>query len=254
MRADFYTAARSFTRARDLVNQQLSLNLRLNDRASFDNFCGGDNREVVERLRALLADPPTVSGPRLLFLWGENASGKTHLLQAACREVQAATRVALYLPLAVPGLLPAILEEAEHAYLVCLDDLQRVSGDRAWELALFALCERARGTGARIVAAASAGPAHLGLQLPDLATRLGWGPVYQLKPLDDDAKIEAFRLRARNQGLEMPVDVARYILSRHPRDLPSLFALLDRVDRAALASQRRVTIPFIQQLERQRAD
>jgi DnaA family protein len=70
-----------------------------------------------------------------------------------------------------------------------------------------------------------------------------------MQPLSDAQKLEAVQLRARHRGFEMPEDVARYILSRYPRDLVSLFDLLDRIDEASLAQQRRVTIPFLRELE-----
>lgn len=228
---------------------QLALNLRLRDGSSLANFCSTDNGEVLERLRALLHAPQAAASPRSLFLWGERASGKTHLLEAACRAVHARGEVPLYLPLGEPGLRPDVLQEAEQAFLICLDDVERVAGDRDWESALFALYELSRASGARLAAAAAGAPAHLGFIMPELATRFGWGPVYQLRPLGDTEKREAVRLRANNRGLDLSAEVMRYILNRYPRDLNSLFALLDRIDVAALASQRRITIPFLRQLE-----
>lgn len=231
------------------MSRQLSLNLQLRESASFENFCVGENPELVERLQAIALAEAVPSLPPL-FLWGETGSGKTHLLQAACRAAQACGHAPLYIPLAEPDLSPALLEDAELAFLVCLDDVQAVAQNREWETALFALYERARTSGARLVAAGTSAPNGLGLALPDLVTRLGWGPVYQLHTLNDNDKLQALRQRAQQQGFELPLEVARYILSRYPRDLHSLFALLDRLDRAALASQRRVTVAFIQQLER----
>jgi DnaA-homolog protein len=74
--------------------------------------------------------------------------------------------------------------------------------------------------------------------------------VYQLRTLSDQEKIAAMQLRARNRGLELGESVARYMLRRYPRDAGSLFALLERIDEASLASQRRITIPFLRELER----
>lgn len=232
------------------MSMQLPLNLRLRDSSSFENFVAAGNLEAVDRLLGLLAEPPAVSGPASLFFWGDPASGKSHLLQAACRLVQACAKLALYVPLAEPGMKPAVLEEAEHAFLVCVDDAHHIAGNREWESALFGLYERARATGMRFVAAGSAAPIHLGLQMPELVTRFGWGAVYQLHPLSDTDKLDAVRRRAQHRGIEVPAEVARYILNRYPRDLNSLFALLDRLDDASLARQRRVTIPFIQEIER----
>jgi DnaA family protein len=232
-----------------IVVRQLALNLRLRVGSSFANYCVGENAEAVGSLRDLLRDPPAVTGPASLYLWGESASGKTHLLEAACRDVQSAGATALYVPLASADIEPAVLEEAEHAYLICLDDVQRIRGDRDWETALFACYESARTTGARLLSASSAAPAHAGFDMPDLTTRFAGGSVYQLRGLSDDAKLDAIRLRARNRGFELAPEVCRYILNRYPRDLGSLFALLDRVDAASLARRRRITIPFLRELE-----
>ncbi|HEX9812106.1 MAG TPA: DnaA regulatory inactivator Hda [Burkholderiales bacterium] len=228
---------------------QLALDLRLRDGSSFENYHSADNREAVERLRGLLRDPPAVSGPRSLYLWGEPASGKTHLLEAACRHVTAQGAPARYVPLSMPGISPVVLEEAERAFLICLDGAQHVAGDRGWESALFACYELARTAGARLLVTASTAPAHAGFTMPELTTRFAGGSVYQLHGLRDDAKIAAMQLRARNRGFDLPPDVGRYILQRYPRDPVSLFALLDRIDAASLARQRRITIPFLREFE-----
>jgi DnaA family protein len=83
------------------------------------------------------------------------------------------------------------------------------------------------------------------VQLPDLRSRLVWGPVFQLQVLPDAKKREALQLRAQLRGLELPENVADYLLSHYPRDLFGLFARLDQLDTAAMALQRKLTIPFI---------
>lgn len=234
------------------MSHQLSLNLRLKDASSFGNFHPGPNREALEQLRASVtkAAMQTNAVASMLYLWGAEGSGKTHLLQAACRLAQELGITPVYMPLAdVVILEPSLLEGVEAMPLVCLDDIERGAGRAEWEAALFSLVERMRGVGGMLVIGAIAPPDRLGLKLPDLASRLVWGTVYALQPLDDVQKLEAVRLRAQHRGFEMPEDVARYILSRYPRDLPSLFGLLDRIDQASLAQQRRVTIPFLRQLE-----
>ena len=93
-----------------------------------------------------------------------------------------------------------MLEDLEQSALVCLDDVERIAGKADWETAVFALCERLRASGGMLLVAGARPPRELGLQLPDLATRLGWGPVYALALLSDDERLEAIRLRARNRG------------------------------------------------------
>lgn len=231
------------------MKAQLALNLRVRDGSSFDNFYPAGNEEIARGVRDFLDAAPS-HGPAVLFLWGESASGKSHLLQAACRMAHGRRQVPLYVPLGEPGLQPDLLDDADDSFLICLDDLERAAGDAAWESALFALYELVRSTGTRLLASGNAPPTRLGLKMPELATRLAWGPVYQLRPLADVEKLEAIQLRARNRGFDVTPDVASYILRRYPRDLNSLFTLLERIDVASLASQRRVTIPFLRELER----
>jgi len=63
--------------------------------------------------------------------------------------------------------------------------------------------------------------------------------------LADDDKIKALQLRANDMGIELPADVAQYLLKRCPREMHALFKLLDRLDYHSLALQRKLTIPFV---------
>ena len=234
------------------MSHQLALNLRLKDGSSFSNFLAGPNREALEQLRAAVVATARRESARasVLYLWGPEGSGKSHLLLATCRLAQELGLAPVYVPLAaVAELPPSLLEGVEFSPLVCIDDIERVADRPEWEAALFTLAERLRAAGGMLAAAASKTPDRIGLKLPDLASRLAWGATYAMQPLNDADKLEAVRLRARLRGFDMPEDVVRYILARYPRDLPSLFGLLDRIDEASLAGQRRVTIPFLRELE-----
>ena len=183
-----------------------------------------------------------------LYLSGPAGSGKTHLLLAACAEAGAAGRRAAYLPLAAfAGALADVLPAQEGADLVCLDGLEAIAGQRADEEALFHFHNRARAGGTVLLYAARGNPAALGLGLPDLATRLGQCTRFTLEALDDDGRRELLRQRAARRGLQLDDAAMDYLMRRSERDLASLTALLDRLDKASLAAQRRITIPFLRQ-------
>jgi len=232
--------------------EQLALNLRLRDASCFENYFVARNREAVERLQhAVLSLSNVPQAPASwLYLWGEPGTGKTHLLEAACRTAQEQGHAPLYVPLEDKAdFTTALLEDVEQVPLVCVDDVDAIAGDATWEAALFALYEHLRAHGGMLILAARSSPVAIGLKLADLATRLAAGLVYQLQPLSDEEKIAALRLRAQRRGLEMTEEVANYLLTRFPRDMHSLFALLDKLDVATLAAQRRLTIPFLRGLE-----
>ncbi len=227
------------------MNAQLPLGLRLPASARLDNFVPGANAEVLAAVSQLAQE----AGTAMLFLAGPAGTGKTHLLQACCRAVQETGQQAAYIPLRDwADLAPAALDGLEHFSLIAIDDVETVAGRAVWEEALFHLYNRLRAAGCRLLAAAPEPPERLPLQLPDLRSRLSWGPVYALHAPDDNARLRILTARAQDRGLELPEETGRYLLRRCPRDLPALIALLERLDEAALAAQRRLTVPFVRKV------
>lgn len=223
------------------VERQLTLRIGLRDSATFGNFLVGANAAPLHLLQQG-AEP-------FVYLWGGWGSGRSHLLQAACHAATARGGNPAYLPLGeLAGAGVELLDGLEQMSLVCLDDLQAVTGNAAWEEGLFHLYNRVRDAGGHLLAAADASPAALGVELADLRSRLAWGPVFQLQPLDDTGKLMALQLRARARGMELNEEVGTYLLRRCPRDMHALFELLERLDQASLAAQRRLTIPFVREL------
>ena len=203
--------------------------------AVFDSFWPGSNGEIISALRAPSTTP--------LWLWGAAGSGKTHLLQAVCA---ATGESAAYFPLARPlGLPPEALAGFERSAVLCIDDADAVAGDLAWERALFRVFNEAAELHTRLIFAAAAPPRQAEWRLEDWRSRAAASVVYQLRELDDAGRIEALRLRAAQRGLQLPYETSEYLLKRMPRDLRSLFEVLDLLDEASLAAQRRLTIPFI---------
>lgn len=221
---------------------QLALPISLDDGATFENFHGAVNQPAVDTLKKLAR----AGGERALFLWGGDGRGKSHLLQAACRLASAHGRRAVYLPMAQTVLLdPEVADNLDHYALVCVDDIHRVAGIEAWQLALFNLFNALAEQGGSFVAAARNAPNAIKRLMPDLASRLAWGPVFKLEPLGDDDKIAALKQRAERRGFTLPDDSARFLLKRQQRDMRSLCATLDALDSASLAAQRRLTLPFV---------
>ncbi len=101
-----------------------------------------------------------------------------------------------------------------------------------------------RQSGSSIVTASQKNPSALDL-LPDLVSRLVWGPVLRLLVIGDLLLADALAERAKALGLAMPTEVVHYLLSRYPREIGSLFAALTALDHASLVEQRRLTVPFV---------
>ena len=217
---------------------QLALPLRLADHAVFESFLDTGNETLVAVLTAL-ADGVGDG----CWLWGPPATGKSHLLQAACNR---AGDTAVYVPLrALAQAGPAILEGLANRDLICIDDIDCIADDTAWETALFELCNQILDNDRGLIVTSAMSPRECPIGLPDLQSRLVRLPAFQVQTLAETGRMQALQLRARHRGLELPDDTARFLLKRSRRDMGSLYALLDKLDVAALRAKRRLTIPFV---------
>ena len=139
------------------------------------------------------------------------------------------------------------LDALEGHDVVAVDGLDAIAGAREDEVALFDFHNRARGSGLNVLYTARSIPDDIGLVLPDLRSRLQQCLRFMLHPLDDAGRRDVLRDRAQRRGLILEEAALDWLLTRTDRDLGALVALLDRLDRASLAAQRRITVPFLRQ-------
>src|ERR1700743_3099832 len=216
--------------------QQLPLGVRIPDRAVFESYFPGPNVQAVEHLSQISA---------VTWLCGPPSVGKTHLLQAVVARASKLGRAG-YFPLTeLAPLGIGVLEGLNSLDCICLDDLDRVIGQLEWEKALFGLLREIQERDGSLVVAATAPPALSPWSLPDLGSRFTAAGIFQLHELDEDDQAKALQLHAHVRGFELPDDTARWLQRRFPRDMRTLYDLLDTLDEAALVAQRRLTVPFI---------
>ena len=225
---------------------QLPLRLALSNGRRFGNFeVTPENAELVDAVRRIAADRT----PERVLIVGDSGSGKSHLLEAASEAANASGDAVAFAPMrdwcsqhvdAVRGL--------GHVGLLCVDDIDAVAGDRGWEEALLALVEASVSRRTRLLVSAGASPSNIPFVLADLQSRLSAATLYRLRELDDESRARALRRHASGRGLEIPDDVVGYVLTRHRRDMPSLVALLERLDYHSMAHQRQLTVPFVRGL------
>ncbi len=224
--------------------RQLPLAVTLRRPRRFSNFIAGPNAGAVAVLRDLLAG--RVRG--VVYLWGGSGSGKSHLLEACCGDASVHGRPVAYLPLAGSRVEPGMLNGLADIALLCIDDVDSIAGDGAWEEALFHLYNQAEQASCPMVLSASVAPRAPAWKLPDLASRLTAAIVWRLHALNDAECRAALQLHARERGFELSDEVVTFVMKRLRRDMLSLSTFLDRLDRSSLAAQRRVTVPFVKAL------
>jgi DnaA family protein len=202
---------------------------------TLDNFVIGRNLELHAALRHALSG---TGGERGIYLWGENGSGKSHLLQAVVGRATANGQSAIYSSGAVP----------EAVQVVAVDDVESL--DAAAQIELFALYNQLRESGGMLLVSGNVAPAYLQLR-DDLRTRLGWGLVYQIHGLNDEEKSQALLQHALVRGFELPIEVTHYLLRHGQRDLPYLLSVLDELDAHCLRLKKRAaTVPLLKEILR----
>jgi len=227
------------------MSAQLPLALRWPAHQRFAGFVPGANGVALELVRRAARDAESA----WLYLSGAQGSGRTHLLVATCAAASADGRSAQYLPLSVLRGEPAqAIRGFGGSDLLAIDDLDAIAGDHDAEHALFDLYNRCRAERATLLFAASAPASQVGITLPDLVSRLSACTQVALKPLEEMERRALLRDRARERGIELDDAALDWLFTRRKRDLATLFDLLDRIDRAALAAKRRVTVPFLRTL------
>jgi DnaA family protein len=234
--------------------QQLPLGVRIPDRAVFESYFAGPNAQSVEQAMRVAtgalasADDGSrrdVGTQAVTWLCGPASVGKTHLLQAIVARAGKRGRAG-YFPLTeLAPLGVGVLEGLNSLDCICLDDLDQVIGQLDWEKALFGLLREIQERDGSLVVAAKAPPALSPWSLRDLGSRFTAAAIFQLHELDEDDQAKALQLHAHVRGFELPDDTARWLQRRFPRDMRTLYDLLDTLDEAALVAQRRLTVPFI---------
>ena len=225
--------------------KQLILDLKLKETHTLDNFIAGNN-QLLLKLLDIMAQK---QGEQQLFVWGASGVGKSHLLQAACHRASERGHSVSYLPLAqLIDFSPELLDGMETIDLICIDDLEQVTEQSAWQEQLFNLINRVREAGSHLLFSAVLPPNELSIQLEDLRSRLNWGPVISIQALADNDLHKALRQRAHIRGFELPDNVCSYMLKHYARDMNGLFNKLQILEQASLAQHRLITVPFVKEV------
>ena len=184
---------------------------------------------------------PTARSFDAIYLWGPQGCGKSHLLAAT------ATQAAHRRPVSLHGRRRGQRRDRRHARRACWPSTTCKHSSDAAQIALFRIFNAARLAGLALLLSGAEPPSRLALR-EDLRTRIGQTLVFEVKSLTDEEKSAALRRHALMRGMRVDDGLVRYLLRHGRRDLPSLMAVLDSLDRATLEQQRPATLPLLKEV------
>ena len=223
--------------------KQIALDIGLAPGPTLSSFFAGPNAAALQHLEHWVSDTANFTAGAFAptYLWGDSASGKTHLLKA----VQTALRER---GATVGWLDPSIQDPAEFDErwaAVLMDDVHLYSADQ--QHTAFNWFVNAQTHHCLVLGAGSLPPADLKLR-DDLRTRLGWGHVFHLHVPSELERRSVLRQAADARGVFLGDEVMDFMLNRFSRDLGSLMELLNLLDDYALQTKRAITIPLIKSM------
>ena len=218
--------------------RQLSLLFDLKPAPSFDNFVTGRNIELVDNLKSLCS---RLFGERFIYIWGNNGTGKSHLL-SAMRNLSDENGVSTCF-----FRKNQKIKKYNNRYgssLLLVDDVHlRTDNDQYF---IFDWYNELKANNGALVVAGDAPPGALTIRA-DLLTRLGWGLVYRVHELTDSQKLEAMVKYSLERGFYLPNEVINYVLRHRARDLNCLLEILEGIDYYSIETRRRVTVPLVKE-------
>ena len=191
---------------------QLLLNIHPPSTKSLENFVIGDNFEAISVIKKFTTD----KNLQFFYLWGVQGSGKSHLSSVVKKN----------------NIL--VIEDIES-----MSDIEQIQA--------FSIFNNCKENGKKLFITGSNSPNNMGLR-SDLASRLSWGIVYQIKALTDNEKKLALLNHSKQKGMSSNVKVIEYCMKNLKRDLHYLIATLDALDNWSLKTKKPMTIPLLKKL------
>ena len=229
----------------DTILSQIPFEFGNFQKIDFASFIQDKNKELLSLLNTVTKKEQN----ECLYIWGPHGTGKTHLLQAACKQASEINYQVAYIPLKHHKEFdPEILNGLGQLDLICIDDVEFISDNLEWQQRLTLVYNEIRDNSNSIIFSSTFSPRSISIELDDLRSRLSWGQVFKIKPPDDQLKIQILKKKATERSFELSNNVAEFLIHRSDRDLNSLIIILDKIDRLSLAKKRKVTIPLVKEL------
>jgi len=232
---------------------QLIFDFPVIPRFGFENFvvCSG-NKTAYQFAQKIATGDATEN---LLYIYGPEGSGKTHLLTALANTIGGKyfsfrDADALYCGdyhTEGPSRLADLFAESS---ALILDDLHLLPDNQEVRVELWELFNAFYTSGRKIGIAGLTPPKELPHLDGHLTSRLLWGLVARMDVSDDESRRMILKKLAEDRQMSLPDEVIDQMLLRVRRDIPSLVYALETINRFAIATKRKIGLRLAKEVLR----
>ncbi len=203
--------------------KKMQIDPQLNHAYTFDAFIEGDCNRVARRAGKTVAEKPGATSFNPLVIYGGVGLGKTHLAQAIGNEVKRLHQNKVVLYVSSEKFINQFIDHGRnnaindfiHFYqlidVLIIDDVQFFNRAEKSQDAFFAIFNHLHQSGKQLILTSDKSPKDLEGVQERLLSRFRWGLSADLQPPDYETKIEILEKKMKNDGLEMPKEVVKYI-------------------------------------------
>jgi len=203
--------------------KKMQIDAQLNPVHTFDAFIEGDCNRVARRAGKTVAEKPGANSFNPLVIYGGVGLGKTHLAQAIGNEVKRLHQNKVVLYVSSEKFINQFIDHSRnnaindfiHFYqlvdVLIIDDVQFFSKAEKSQDAFFAIFNHLHQSGKQLILSSDKPPKDLDGMQERLLSRFRWGLSADLQVPDYDTRIEILEKKMKNDGLEMPKEVVKYL-------------------------------------------
>ncbi|MEX6685920.1 chromosomal replication initiator protein DnaA [Danxiaibacter flavus] len=222
--------------------KKMQIDPQLNPIYTFDAFIEGDCNRVARRAGKTVAEKPGANSFNPLVIYGGVGLGKTHLVQGIGNDVKRLHPNKVVLYVSSEKFINQFQDHSRnnaindfiHFYqlidVLIIDDVQFFSRAEKSQDAFFAIFNHLHQSGKQLVLTSDKPPKDLDGMQERLLSRFRWGLSADLQVPDYETRIEILERKMKNDGLDMPKEVVKYVaynISSNVRELEgALISLL----------------------------
>ncbi len=224
--------------------RQLALQIQINEKASLDNFyVSKNNLKTINILKSLINQEDIGAQ---IFIDDHGSNGKTYLLQAICNDFACKSYSSIYVPLQkFINLEPSLLSGVDGLDLICIDDVDLISNQNEWELALFNLINECFEKKCFLLLSGNINQFEA---IPDLTSRVKKMELLRLKQIHEDELLEASQVISKNLNIEISQKNLNYLINHSRRDIKTIYKILSQIEKRSLERKKSIGLNLIKEV------